>query len=106
MLETSKLECLVLLYRMALRCIYNALTIHTAPLKLYFGPLGLPRIAPRISDCFEPAFPFVDMFENLAILVRNFVIHCRIYVQFQMTNSRGGKAILTKFLQQPHTKYD
>ena len=53
-------------------------TIPTASLPLYRGPVGLPPCAPESSDAFELAFPFVDMFENLAILVRKFILRCRI----------------------------
>ena len=44
------------------------------------GPVGLPLRAPESSDAFEPAFPFIDIFENLAILVRKFVLPFCIYV--------------------------
>ena len=45
---------------------------------IFFQSL-LPRVAPKILVCFEPApFPFRGIFTRLLYYVNKFVLHCRI----------------------------
>jgi hypothetical protein len=73
--------------------------------QLYFGPLGLPCVAPKVLVCFEPAFPFDDIFTRLVYLSTNLFFIAGSYVGFEIMISHGSAPILQKFLQQPLTKY-